>query len=81
MPGSPRKPVARGIVDAVPHVIPSVCLDRFNAVTTGPALDFLRGLQGRPHLAPMWDLDARFRSIDAVEGYWQVLTLCLPPIE
>ena len=29
----------------------------------------------------MWDLDARFRSMDAVDGYAQVLTLCLPPIE
>ena len=56
-------------------------MDRFLAVASGPALDFLRGLQGRAYLAPMWDLDARFRSMDAVEGYAQVLTLCLPPIE
>jgi aminocarboxymuconate-semialdehyde decarboxylase len=69
------------IIDAFPHVIPAVCLERFNAVARGPALDFLRGLQGRPYLAPMWDLDARFRSMDALGAYLQVLTLCLPPIE
>jgi predicted TIM-barrel fold metal-dependent hydrolase len=69
------------IVDAFPHVIPAVCLERFNAVARGPALDFLRGLQQRPQLAPMWDLDARFRSMDAVEGCVHVLTMCLPPIE
>jgi aminocarboxymuconate-semialdehyde decarboxylase len=70
------------IVDAFPHVIPAACLERFNAVAAGPALAFLRGLQGRPNLAPMWDLEARFRSMDALGGeYVQVLTLCLPPIE
>jgi aminocarboxymuconate-semialdehyde decarboxylase len=69
------------IVDAFPHIIPRACLERFFDVAHGPALDFLRGLRGRAYLAPMWDLDARFRSMDAVEGYVQVLTLCLPPIE
>ncbi|MBV9582159.1 MAG: amidohydrolase family protein [Chloroflexi bacterium] len=68
-------------LDAFPHIIPAECLERFNLVATGPALDFLRGLRGRANLAPMWDLDARFRSMDAVDGYVQVLTLCLPPIE
>jgi aminocarboxymuconate-semialdehyde decarboxylase len=69
------------IVDAFPHIIPADCLERFCAVATGPALDFLRGLRGRAYLAPMWDLGARFRSMDALDGYVQVLTLCLPPIE
>ncbi|HEY1298829.1 MAG TPA: amidohydrolase, partial [Chloroflexota bacterium] len=65
------------IVDAFPHIIPRECMDRFLAVASGPALDFLHGLQGRSYLAPMWDLEARFRSMDAVDGYTQVLTLCL----
>jgi uncharacterized protein len=69
------------IIDAFPHIIPSTCFERFVSVAQGPALEFLRGLRGRAYLAPMWDLDARFRSMDAVEGYVQVLTLCLPPIE
>lgn len=69
------------IVDAFPHIIPAVCLEKFNQVASGPGLDFLRGLQGRAYLKPMWDLDARFQSMDAVEGYAQVLTLCLPAIE
>lgn len=68
-------------IDAFPHIIPSECLERFCSVASGPALDFLNGLRGRAYLAPMWDLDARFRSMDAVDGYVQVLTLCLPPIE
>ena len=69
------------VIDAFPHIIPAECLDRFSSVASGPALDFLRGLEGRPYLAPMWDLAARFRAMDALEGYVQVLTLCLPPIE
>jgi predicted TIM-barrel fold metal-dependent hydrolase len=69
------------IIDAFPHIIPRECMDRFLAVASGPALDYLRGLRSRTHLAPMWDLDARFRSMDAVDGYVQVLTLNLPPIE
>jgi predicted TIM-barrel fold metal-dependent hydrolase len=69
------------IVDAFPHIIPADCFERFCEVASGPALDFLTGLRGREYLAPMWDLDARFRSMDALDGYVQVLTLCLPPIE
>src|SRR4051812_44509234 len=69
------------VIDAFPHIIPAECLARFLAVASGPARDFLTGLQGRSYLAPMWDLDARFRVMDALDGYVQVLTLCLPPIE
>lgn len=69
------------IIDAFAHIIPPECLRRFNEVATGPALEFLRGLQSRAYLKPMWDLDARFHSMDAIEGYVQVLTMCLPPIE
>ena len=29
----------------------------------------------------LWDLDARFHAMDQVDGYVQVLTLCVPPIE
>jgi predicted TIM-barrel fold metal-dependent hydrolase len=73
--------MAERIIDAFPHIIPADCLERFSAVASGPALEFLRGLQGRPFLKSMWDLDARFRAMDAVPGYAQVLTMCLPPIE
>jgi predicted TIM-barrel fold metal-dependent hydrolase len=68
-------------IDAFPHVLPRACLEQFTAVATGPALDFLNGLQRRPHLAPMWDMDARFRSMDEAGDYQQILTLSLPPIE
>jgi aminocarboxymuconate-semialdehyde decarboxylase len=73
--------VAARVIDAFPHIIPAECLARFNATASGPALDYLRGIQKRPYLAPMWDLDVRFRAMDALEGYVQVLTLCVPPIE
>jgi aminocarboxymuconate-semialdehyde decarboxylase len=69
------------LIDAFPHIIPANCLDHFCSVASGPALEFLRGLRGRPYLVAMWDMDARFRAMDAVDGYVQVLTLCLPPIE
>lgn len=69
------------IIDAFPHIIPADCLERFCSVASGPALEFLRGLRGRAYLAPMWDLDARFRAMDVVDSYRQVLTLCLPPID
>ena len=51
------------------------------AAAAGPALEFLRGLQARTYLAPMWDLDARFRTMDDAGEYVQVLTWCSPPIE
>jgi aminocarboxymuconate-semialdehyde decarboxylase len=69
------------MIDAFSHIIPSACLERFNATAQGPSLDFLRGLQARHYLSAMWDLDARFRAMDALDGYAQVLTLCSPPIE
>jgi uncharacterized protein len=69
------------IVDAFPHVLTRPALDRFVAAASGPALDFLRGLQARTYLAPMWDLDARFRTMDEADDYVQVLTWCSPPIE
>jgi uncharacterized protein len=73
--------VTVGIIDAFPHVLIRPALDRFMAAATGPALDFLRGLQARTYLAPMWDLAARFRTMDEAGDYVQVLTWCSPPIE
>jgi uncharacterized protein len=68
-------------LDAFPHVLPRACLERFGRDGSGPGLDFLRGIEARPYLAPMWDMDVRFREMDQVEGYTQILTLCSPPIE
>jgi len=68
-------------IDAFPHCLPRVCLDRFRAVASGFALDYLNGMEAQPLLAPLWDLDGRFRAMDQVEDYVQVLTICLPPIE
>jgi aminocarboxymuconate-semialdehyde decarboxylase len=70
-------------IDAFPHIFPRPVYERYLAAATdGPALHFLKGIGGRPALAPLWDLDARFRQMDAVEGeYVQVLTMILPPVE
>jgi uncharacterized protein len=70
-------------IDAFPHIFPRPVYERYlAAATVGPALHFLKGIDGRPALAPLWDLDARFRQMDEVDGeYLQVLTMILPPIE
>ncbi|SRR5579884_776267 len=68
-------------IDAFPHVMPRACYERFLASSTGVAHNFLSNLGARAHLAPLWDLEARFRMMDAQGDYVQVLTMCAPPIE
>jgi predicted TIM-barrel fold metal-dependent hydrolase len=67
----------RVIIDAFPHILPRACLDRFTSVANAPALEFLNGLQRRPHLVSMWDMDARFRIMDEAGEYQQILSLSL----
>jgi aminocarboxymuconate-semialdehyde decarboxylase len=68
-------------IDAFPHVMPRQCYDRFLASSSGVAHNFLSNLQARAPLAALWDLDARFRTMDEQGEYVQVLTLCAPPVE
>jgi aminocarboxymuconate-semialdehyde decarboxylase len=69
-------------IDVFPHVLPHVCIERFEAVAPREARDMIRGLAARPALAPMHDMDARFRLMDQVPGgCQQVITMCVPPIE
>ncbi|HEU0166468.1 MAG TPA: amidohydrolase family protein [Chloroflexota bacterium] len=69
-------------IDVFPHVLPRVCIERFEAAAPPEARDMIRGLAARPALAPMHDMDARFRLMDQVPGgCQQVITMCVPPIE
>ncbi|MGH2364420.1 MAG: amidohydrolase family protein [Chloroflexota bacterium] len=69
-------------IDVFPHVLPRVCSERFEAVAPRDARDMIRGLAARPALAPMHDMNARFRLMDQVPGgCQQVITMCVPPIE
>ncbi|MBV8083226.1 MAG: amidohydrolase family protein [Chloroflexi bacterium] len=69
-------------IDVFPHVLPRVCIERFEGVAPRESRDMIRGLAARPALAPMHDMDARFRLMDQVPGgCQQVITMCVPPIE
>ena len=69
-------------LDVFPHVLPPVCIERFEAVAPNEARNMIHGLAARPALAPMYDMDARFRLMDQVPGGCrQVITMCVPPIE
>src|SRR6266852_3108406 len=61
--------------------MPRQCFERLSAVASGGGLLALQNLEARAPLAALWDLDARFRAMDLVDDYVQILTLCVPPIE
>lgn len=61
--------------------MPRGCYERFRAAASGHVLDIMNGLAAVAPLAALWDLDARFRAMDEVEDYVQVLTMCIPPVE
>src|SRR6266536_4405085 len=61
--------------------MPRHCFERLSSVASGGGLLARQNLEARAPLAALWDLDARFRAMDQVDDYVQVLTLCIPPIE
>jgi len=61
--------------------MPRGCYERFRAAASGRVLDIMNGLEAVAPLVALWDLDARFRAMDMLEGYVQVLTMCIPPVE
>jgi predicted TIM-barrel fold metal-dependent hydrolase len=69
------------MIDAFPHCLPRNCLERFCTVASPVALGILNTHQANERLAPLWDLDRRFRIMDLVPEFTQVLTICVPPIE
>jgi predicted TIM-barrel fold metal-dependent hydrolase len=64
-------------IDLFNHVFPPGYFERFMKVA--PSFkDIGKRMRGIPML---WDLDVRFRVMDAFDGYEQVLSLPTPPIE
>jgi predicted TIM-barrel fold metal-dependent hydrolase len=64
-------------IDLFNHVFPPGYFERFMKVA--PSFkDIGKRMRGIPML---WDLDVRFRVMDAFDGYQQVLSLPTPPIE
>ncbi len=65
-------------IDAFPHILPKPYFDRIMAIRSGPASYMQKRVSGIPCL---YDLDVRFRIMDAFDEYAQVLTLASPPVE
>lgn len=70
-------------IDAFAHIIPPRYFERLQRIVSASTvseriLGYRPMLTDEPALA---DLEARWRSMDPVEGYVQVLTLAVPPIE
>jgi len=64
-------------IDLFNHIFPPGYFERFMKVA--PSFkDIGKRMRGIPML---WDLDVRFRVMDAFDGYEQVLSLPTPPIE
>jgi predicted TIM-barrel fold metal-dependent hydrolase len=64
-------------IDLFNHILPPGYFERFMQVAP-----FFKDIGKRMRGIPMlWDLDVRFRVMDAFDGYEQVLSLPTPPIE
>jgi predicted TIM-barrel fold metal-dependent hydrolase len=64
-------------IDIFPHILPKPYFDKMLAMSERSAY-----MQKRVRDIPvMYDLDTRFRIMEQYDGYRQVLTLNLPPIE
>lgn len=64
-------------IDISAHILPKRFFDEV-AATAPPGFYMQKRVSGIPTLT---DLDARFRIMDRVESYAQILSLALPPIE
>lgn len=65
------------IIDLFTHLAPKTFLDRMVALSPSAGNIVRRLLQVRP----LFDLDARFREMDVVSDYRQVISLPNPPLE
>jgi len=64
-------------IDIFPHILPKPYFDKMLSMSDRSAY-----MQKRVRDIPvMYDLDTRFRIMEQYDGYAQVLTLNLPPIE
>jgi aminocarboxymuconate-semialdehyde decarboxylase len=66
-------------IDAFPHILPQPLFDRLIAAAENRAAQ--SWLEGSRRQVGLYDLDARFRVMDRLPEYSQVLTLATPPIE
>jgi predicted TIM-barrel fold metal-dependent hydrolase len=64
-------------IDAFCHFFPKQIFDLMSK-TTGGTTDVGKRMQG---VRTIYDLDARFRMMDAFEDYTQIISLGLPPLE
>jgi uncharacterized protein len=64
-------------IDIFPHILPKPYFEKMLSMS-----DCTAYMQKRVRDIPvMYDLDTRFRIMEQYDGYAQVLTLNLPPIE
>jgi predicted TIM-barrel fold metal-dependent hydrolase len=67
-------------LDIFPHIFPSRYFERVKELAErNPAL--AAQIKRWLHIPVLWDLEARLRMMDGFEGYKQILTLSMPPIE
>lgn len=65
------------IIDIFTHVVPAKFLDRMMQIAPGLA-DMGKRMRG---VTPLFDMDARFRTMDKFGDYRQLVTMSLPSIE
>jgi predicted TIM-barrel fold metal-dependent hydrolase len=66
-------------IDAFPHILPRELFERMCVVAETPAAQ--AWLTGTRRQTGLYDLDLRFRVMDRLGDYQQVLTLATPPLE
>lgn len=71
------------ILDVWAHVTPAEYFQRIDKLLDGPEVSArIRGQVGWRHVFPaLFDLDARWRAIEGIDGYRQILVLAVPPVE
>lgn len=65
------------IIDIFTHVVPATFLDRMGKVAPNLA-DMGKRMRG---VTELYDMDARFRTMDAFDDYRQLVTMSLPSVE
>src|SRR5882757_11126740 len=72
----PRRSPVTIRIDAWTHIFPQAYFARLQTLATasGPLKRWME-------LKPLYDLDQRFRLMDGFDGYSQILTPSMPPIE
>ena len=65
-------------IDAYSHILPPKYLEALHKKTSAdPSI----GLSGEFYQPALHDLETRFRIMDRYEGYIQILTMAIPPLE